>query len=312
MKALIAGGTGFIGSHLADALLAEGNVVVCVDNFLLGSKENIAHLYDNPGFIFYEQDICDIEAMRKIFEAEKIDYVFHLAANSDIQAGGRDPFIDLNNTYLTTFNLLECMRNYGVSKLFFSSTSAVYGEKDSLLSEETCPLYPVSYYGAAKLSSEALISACSHLNGISSLIFRFPNVVGPRLTHGVIFDFIKKLQKDPAQLEILGNGKQEKPYMYIDDLIGGILRFMDTAKPGITIYNIGAETATTVTSIANIICTAMELKDVQYNYTGGRSGWPGDVPKFSYDLSKIHAAGWKAKYNSDTAVKLTAEALCKQ
>jgi len=311
MNTLVAGGAGFIGSHLADALIEKGHRVVCVDNFLLGTRENIAHLENNPLFVLYEQDICSFQGIKTIFEKEAIDYVFHLAANSDIQAGGKDPFIDLNNTFLTTFNLLECMRLHGVKKLFFSSTSAVYGEQEGKLSETAGAPEPVSYYGAGKLAAEAFISAYSTRCDISALVFRFPNVVGPRLTHGAIYDFIRKLKKDPTRLEILGDGKQTKPYIYVSDLIDGIIRFMDTPK-GMTIYNIGVDSRTNVTDIANMVCDAMNLKGVRYEYTGGRGGWPGDVPEFQYNLEKIHAAGWKAKYTSDEAVAGTARKLCGQ
>jgi len=310
IKTFIAGGAGFIGSHLTDALLNKGFETVCIDNFLLGTRENIEHLQEHPRFVFYERDICDLPGLREIFEKESIDCVFHLAANSDIQAGGSDPAIDFNNTYTTTFNLLECMRIYGVKKLFFSSTSAIYGDQSGkLLYEDMGQLNPVSYYGAAKLGSEALISASSALNGISALIFRFPNVIGPRLTHGVIFDFIKKLRDDPAKLRILGDGRQTKPYMYVDDLIDGILRFMDVTQ-GMSIYNIGVDTSTCVTRIADMVCAGLRLQNVRYEYTGGRIGWPGDVPEFMYDLSKINAAGWTARYTSDEAVERTVRELC--
>jgi len=311
MNTLVAGGAGFIGSHLIDALIEKGHRVVCVDNFLLGTKENISHLENNPLFTLYEQDICDFQGIRAIFEKESVDYVFHLAANSDIQAGGKDSFIDFNNTFLTSFNLLECMRQFSVKKLFFSSTSAVYGEQEGQLPEAAGALEPVSYYGAGKLAAEAFISAYSARNDIASLVFRFPNVVGSRLTHGAVYDFINKLQRDPVRLEILGDGKQTKPYMYVSDLIKGIMQFMNVPS-GVTLYNIGVETRTNVTSIADMVCDAMKLKNVSYEYTGGRGGWPGDVPEFEYNLSKIHAAGWKAEHTSDEAVARTARELCGQ
>ena len=158
MKALVAGGAGFIGSNLTDLLLAKGHEVVCVDNYFIGTKDNIAHLSTNPRFKMYEQDLCDLNALSKIFESEKFDYVFHLAANSDIQASAKNPVVEYKNTYTTTFNILECMRLYGVKKLFFASTSAVYGEKTELLTETTADLRPISYYGASKLGSEAVLN----------------------------------------------------------------------------------------------------------------------------------------------------------
>ncbi len=303
MKAMVVGGAGFIGSHLCDALLAENNVVVCVDNFSLGTRGNIKHLLGRDDFILYEVDVSKETDLEAVFEKERPDYVFHMAANSDIQASASNPEVEYRNTYTTTFMILSCMRKYHVGKLFFASTSAVYGDKrDILLDENTPNLEPVSYYGAAKLGSEALISAFSYMNDIQALVFRFPNVIGPRLTHGVIFDFIHKLTQNPRQLEILGNGRQTKPYIYVTDLVRAILQFKDTEHTGVTLYNAGVSGATSVTTIADIICEEMDLKDVEYRYTGGESGWKGDVPRFSYCLNKIHAAGWKAEYTSDEAV----------
>jgi UDP-glucose 4-epimerase len=306
MKALVAGGAGFVGSHLCGALLADGAEVVCLDNFYIGTRENVRRLEGAPGFSLYERDICEMEPLKEIFARERFSYVFHLAANSDIRASAEDPAIEYRNTYTTTANLLECMRIYGVKRLFFASTSAVYGEKDGTgVAEDDSPLQPVSYYGAAKLGSEALISAYTHMNGLSSLVFRFPNVVGPRLTHGAVFDFINKLKADESRLVILGDGTQSKPYMHVSDLIRGIMRFKESGA-GVTVYNIGVETQTTVKRIADIVCGEMGLTGVRYEYTGGRGGWPGDVPVFSYNLSKIHSEGWRAEYSSDEAVRRAA------
>lgn len=306
MKALVVGGAGFIGSHLCDALLGEGNRVVCVDNFSLGTRKNIEHLEENSRFKVYETDACELSGLDKVFVAEKPDYVFHLAANSDIRASGLKPEVEYKNTYTTTFQILSCMREHNVKKLFFASTSAVYGDKrDVLLDENTALLSPISYYGAAKLGSEALISAFSYMNDMDALIFRFPNVIGPRLTHGVIFDFINKLKKDPEHLEILGDGRQTKPYIYVADLIDAVMRFKDTGKSGVTLYNVGAEGETSVTRIADIVCKEMGLNRVEYSYTGGEGGWKGDVPRFKYCTDKIHDAGWSAEFTSDEAVQKT-------
>jgi UDP-glucose 4-epimerase len=253
-------------------------------------------------------DLCDFAGLSTIFAREDFEYVFHLAANSDIQAGSKNPGVEYANTYTTTYNLLENMRLHDVKKLFFSSTSAVYGEKEGKsVSEETVPLLPISYYGAAKLGAEALIYAYSFMNDFKSLIFRFPNVIGSRLTHGVIFDFLKKLRINPSELTILGDGKQSKPYMHVSDLVGGIMRFKDVQSQSVELYNIGVDTQTNVTKIADIICEKMNLHGVKYNYTNTRGGWKGDVPVFSYNLNKIHSAGWMAEYSSDAAVELTVD-----
>lgn len=307
MKVLVAGGAGFIGSHLIDALLAEGNDVVCVDNFFIGTKENIAHLKNNAHFKFYEQDLTDLDKVLEIFKKEQVEYVFHLAANSDIQASAQSPMIEYKNTYSTTFILLECMRQCGVKKLFFASTSAVYGEQmGAEVSEEAVALKPISYYGGAKLGSEGIISSFAYMNDMSVLVFRFPNVIGPRLTHGVIYDFVKRLKDDPSHLKILGDGRQSKPYIYVLDLVDAIMRFKDAPK-GVTLYNVGVETQTSVTRIAEIVCEKMGLSGIPFEYTGGRGGWKGDVPVFAYNLEKIHATGWTAHMTSDEAVAKTVE-----
>lgn len=306
MKVLVAGGAGFIGSNLTDALLAEGHSVVCIDNFFIGTRRNIAHLEGHPRFKFYEQDLSDLEAVKEIFEKERFDFVFHMAANSDIQASAKAPEVEYRNTYTTTFHILEAMRISGVKRLFFCSTSAVYGDaQGEKMDENYAPLMPISYYGACKLGCEGLISAYSYMNGFHSLVFRFPNVIGPRLTHGVIFDFVKRLGEDPKHLTIFGDGRQCKPYLYAADLVDCILRFKEDLPEGVTLYNVGGETQSVVSEIAGIVCREMGLRDVEFHYTGGRGGWKGDVPVFAYDLSKIHAAGWSASMTSDEAVTRT-------
>lgn len=310
MRALVVGGSGFIGSHLCEALLKAGHEVVCVDNFSLGTSKNVAHLTSEAGFHLYKGDAANRMELQRIFEAERPEYVFHLAANSDIQASASNPDVEYKNTYTTTYEVLQCMRKYHVKRLFFASTSAVYGDKrDIVLDESTSGLSPISYYGAAKLGSEAMISAFSYMNDIRSLIFRFPNVIGPRLTHGVIFDFIKKLDKDSACLQILGDGRQTKPYIYVTDLIDAIMQFMDVREAGVMLYNVGVTGETSVRTIADIICEERQLSDVEYQFTGGESGWKGDVPRFRYCIDKIHDAGWCAKYSSDEAVRKTVQVI---
>lgn len=306
MNILVAGGAGFIGSHLIDSLLAEGHRVVCADKLIMG-KQNIEHIAEGGKFKFCEAELADQNMVDEIFRAEHIDVVYHLAANSDIQKGGREPSIDFNDTLLTTRSLLEGMRKANVKKMFFASTSAVYGEiLDVDLTETTGGLMPVSYYGGAKLASEALISSYVSMCDMSAVIFRFPNVIGPRLTHGAVFDFIRKLRKNPAELEILGNGTQCKPYIYVLDLVDAIMLLTKKFNPGEIVYNISVTSpGTTVTHIAEIVVEELGLENVQFNYTGGDRGWKGDVPRFSYDISKVLATGWTPKHTSDEAVRQT-------
>ena len=306
MNIFVAGGAGFIGSHLIDGLLEKGNKVVCADKLIMGNK-NIEHLSDNPNFKFYEAELADQNSVDKIFSENKFDAVYHLAANSDIQKGGKEPSIDFNDTLLTTRALLEAMRKTDVKNLFFASTSAVYGEMlDVMLTETTGGLMPVSYYGGAKLASEALISSYVSMCDMSAVIFRFPNVIGPRLTHGAVFDFIRKLRKNPNELEILGNGTQCKPYIYVLDLVEAILKLTNEFNSGEVVYNISVTSpGTTVTDIANIVVEELGLQNVEFKYTGGDRGWKGDVPRFSYDISKVLATGWKPRHTSDEAIRQT-------
>ncbi len=306
MNILVSGGAGFIGSHLIDSLLAEGNTVICADKLIMG-EQNIAHISRDKHFKFYHTELADQKVVDKLFAENKIDIVYHLAANSDIQKGGKKPSIDFNDTLLTTCTILEGMRKADVKNLFFASTSAVYGEMlDVKLTESTGGLMPVSYYGGAKLASEALISSYVSMCDISAVVFRFPNVIGPRLTHGAVFDFIRKLRKNPHELEILGNGTQCKPYIYVLDLVEAIMKLTKRFNPGVIVYNISVKSeGTTVTHIAEIVVEELGLSNVKFHYTGGDRGWKGDVPRFSYDISKVLSTGWVPKHTSDEAVRQT-------
>lgn len=303
MKILITGGAGFIGSHLDDALIARGHQLTIVDNLVLGRKENIEHLIGNPNFRFIEADLLDMPKMREIFAEGKFDMVYHLAANSDIQKGGKDPMVDYNLTFNTTFNVLQLLNEFEIKKFFFASTSAIYGETYEVLNEDYGPLKPVSNYGAGKLASEAFISAFSSTYGIQTWITRFPNVVGERFTHGVIYDFIKKLRNNPEELEVLGNGEQCKPYVYVKDLVEAILYVIDNASEKYNVYMIGSDSRTKVKEIAAMVIEEMGL-NAKIRYTGGDRGWVGDVPEFRYDLTKINKLGWTAPHNSNESVRL--------
>lgn len=303
MRILVTGGAGFIGSHLDDALIARGHQITVVDNLVLGRKENISHLMGNPQFEFKEVDILDAEAMHRVFEEGQFEMVYHLAANSDIQKGGKDPMVDYQLTFNTTFQMLQLLKEYGIKKFFFASTSAIFGETYDVLNEDYGPLKPVSNYGAGKLASEAFISAFSSTYGIQTWITRFPNVVGERFTHGVIYDFIHKLQKNPEELEVLGNGEQCKPYVYVKDLVEGILYVIDHANDPYNVYMLGSDSRTKVKEIAAMVIEEMGLQ-AKIRYTGGDRGWVGDVPEFRYDLTKVNTLGWTAPHNSNDSVRL--------
>ena len=302
MKILVTGGAGFIGSHLCDVLIADGHNVTVVDNLVLGKVENIEHLINNPNFRFLREDLNNGHAMNMIFMDGEFDMVYHLAANSDIQKGGKDPMVDYQLTFNTTFNVLQMMKKYEVKKFFFASTSAIYGETYDVLNEDYGPLKPVSNYGAGKLASEAFISAFASTYHIQTWITRFPNVVGERFTHGVIYDFIHKLQNNPNELEVLGNGEQCKPYVYVKDLVAGIQFVINNSNEPYNVYMLGSDTRTKVKEIAAMVIEEMGL-NASIRYTGGDRGWVGDVPEFRYDLTKVNNLGWKASYDSNDAVR---------
>ncbi|MBI3417558.1 MAG: NAD-dependent epimerase/dehydratase family protein [Verrucomicrobia bacterium] len=313
---LVTGAAGFIGSHLVDHLLALGHRVVGIDNLLLGKRTNLAQALRRPDFIFLEQDVNDFDGcrqkLRELVTDKPIDTVWHLAANSDIRAGTADPEVDLRHTFLTTFNVLKLMQPFGCRKLAFASSSAIYGPHPGDLTEDAGPLQPISNYGAMKLASEGVISAALETFLERAWIFRFPNVVGSRATHGVIYDFLKKLQTNAGELEVLGDGRQEKPYLHVSELIEAMIFIVQNVKEKLNPFNIGADgSATTVRYIAEAVLRAT-LPHARIRYTGGAQGWPGDVPKFSYSIEKLRRLGWTPKLTSDQAVDRAIAELVKE
>lgn len=302
-KVIVTGGAGFIPSHLDDILVDKGHDVTAVDVIEKERCHNIKHLFEKDNFHYIRMDVTDVDAFVEL--SSDCDFIYHLAANSDIQNGGQNPSIDYKNTFQTTRSVCEAMMRNDIKNLFFSSTSAVYGDIKGQLNELTGGLKPISYYGASKLASEAMISAYSFMNDFNALIFRFPNVIGPRLTHGVIFDFIRKLKNDPKRLQILGNGKQNKQYVYVTDLVKGIIDFSERIEDGMSLYNVSTESFTDVNTIADLVCERMGLNDVKYEYSGGNCGWKGDVPSFDYDVSKAKKRGWRYSFNSTDSVRET-------
>jgi UDP-glucose 4-epimerase len=305
MRILVTGGAGFIGSHLCDALIARGDDVWCVDNLHLGREENIRHLAPRPGFHFRKLDVLDRKGLDALFAEVRFDAVFHLAANSDIQRGSEDHEVDLRLTFLTTFETLEAMRRHGVSRIFFASSSAVFGDADlAKLHENFGPLRPESFYGAAKLASEAYLSVFAGAFGFKVWVLRFPNVIGERCTHGVLHDFITRLRQDPSRLRVLGDGTQNKPYLYVSDLVEAILTVFDKAPEPFAVYHVAGEGLTSVREIAEMVVEEMGLKGIPIEYSGGKVGWVGDVPRYEYDVSKIRALGYTHRHNSTDAVRI--------
>lgn len=301
MKAFVTGGAGFIGSHLVDRLIEKGNKVTVFDNLSSGKKDFINHHFDNKNFIFIEDDLLNKKRMKETIKDH--DVVFHIAANPDVRGGATDPSI-AEKDMQATYNLLDAMRKTDVKKIVFSSSSVIYGETpEKPLPENYGPLLPISVYGAAKLASEGLISSFAHTFDMQGWIFRFANVVGIRGTHGVIVDFINKLKKNPNELEILGDGKQKKPYLYVTECVDGIMHGFERSDEEINVFNLGVDSATRVTRIGELVVEEMGLKDVEFKYTGGKRGWKGDVPHFQFDIGKIKKLGWKPELSSDEAVR---------
>jgi UDP-glucose 4-epimerase len=307
MRILVTGGAGFIGSHLCERLIGRGEQVWCVDNLRLGRRANIAHLAVLPAFRFHELDVLDRSALAALFDEAGFDAVFHLAANSDIAAGAADFRLDLQLNQLTTVAVLEAMQARGVKRLFFAGSSAIFGETDALLHEDFAPLEPISFYGASKLAAEAYISVCAHTFGLRAVILRFPNVVGERATHGVIHDFLRKLAADPGRLDVLGDGNQSKPYLYVGDLIEAVLTAWDKAESAFAVYHAAGIGSTSVREIAEIVVAAAGRADTRIVYGGGDRGWPGDVPCFRYDTSRLQALGWRPQRHSTAAVRYAVE-----
>ena len=303
MRVLVTGGAGFIGSHLCDRLLERRDEVWCVDNLRLGRRRNIAHLDAFPIFHFVELDVLDRPGLTALFDDVRFDAVFHMAANSDIAAGTANFKLDLELNQLTTVAVLEEMKVHNVSRLFFASTSAIFGETDALLYEDFAPLRPISFYGASKLAAEAYISVFAHTFGGRAVILRFPNVVGERATHGVIFDFLRKLESDRSKLEVLGDGTQSKPYLYVRDLTDAVLTAWDKAEAPFAVYHAAGIGNTSVREIAEIVVAAAGRADTRVVFTGGDRGWPGDVPRFRYDTSCLQALGWQPQRGSTDAVR---------
>lgn len=299
-RILVTGGAGFIGSNMVETLI-EDNEVIAFDNLSNVDERYINTFRDHRNFSFLRGDINNLPDMK---ELDDVDVVIHLAANSDVRNGAEDPSVDFRNNVEGTFKLLEYMRLKDVKHLLFASSSTVYGEAKVMPTpEDYGPYVPISSYGASKMAGEGFITAYSHYYGIKGSIFRFANIVGKNSTHGVIFDFIRKLQKNADELEILGDGTQRKSYLYVEDCVKSMLYVHE--KSGSTdIFNLGNPETTSVTRIADIVVSEMGLENVKYNYTGGVNGrgWKGDVKIAQLDVKKLGSTGWKNRFNSDEAV----------
>jgi UDP-glucose 4-epimerase len=307
MNLIITGCAGFIGSNLLDRLLANGHQVTGIDNFSTGQRQFIEGALVHPNFRLIETDLLDLDSLKKAFEGGEI--VFHLAANADVRFGTDHPRRDLEQNTIATYNVLEAMRENEVKKIAFSSTGSVYGEATLIPTPEIAP-FPVqtSLYAASKLACEGLISAYCEGFGFQSWIFRFVSILGERYTHGHVFDFYNKLKADPSRLPVLGNGKQRKSYLYIQDCIDAILLALDMATDKVNIFNLGVDGYCEVNDSITWICNELCVKP-QLEYTGGDRGWIGDSPFIYLETKKIQSLGWNPKFGIREGVIRTIEYL---
>lgn len=303
MRAFVTGGAGFIGSNLVDRLLADGHSVVAYDNFSTGQERFLATAGEQAAFTLVRGDILDLPTMTEAMSG--CDTVFHLSANADVRFGTHHPERDLQQNTIGTFNVLEAMRANNARRIAFSSTGSIYGEPDVHPTPENAP-FPVqtSLYGASKLAGEGMISAYAEGFGVEAYIFRFVSILGERYTHGHVFDFYRKLQTDPTTLHILGDGKQRKSYLYIEDCIDAIFTVMDRAPDRVNIYNLGTDEYVEVVQSAGYICAALGVSPT-FTFEGGERGWIGDSPFIFLDTAKVRALGWQPRLNIEQAVKRT-------
>ena len=305
-RILITGGAGFIGSHLAENLLEANNDVLIVDDFSNSTQEWVP-----DGAAVIEADLTDREAVENVVTAD-LDIVFHLAARKD--PNDDDPRGQFAENTTMTHLLLEQCRTAGVEQFAFASSSTVYGEAPRPTPEDYAPLEPISVYGASKLGEEGLVSTYAHSYGMTAFIFRFANIVGPRLRGAVIPDFIEKLRADPGSLTILGDGRQEKSYMHVTDCVNAMSYLVEhtTEQSGpVHTFNLGTKTTTSVDEIAGIVSEVLDV-DPTFEYTGGDRGWTGDVPKMRLSTEKLAALGWEPNYESSPAVRVAAEELAQE
>ena len=317
MHALVTGGAGFIGSHLCDSLAQRNWEITILDNLSSGSIENIQHLLKQiPRKVKLVKGDCT-NALHAKKALKNVEVVFHFAANPEVRLELSDAQTCFQQNIYATYTLLQQLRNnQKTHTIIFPSTSTVYGEPKTIPTPENyAPLQPISLYGASKLACEALISAYAHNYNFKTIIYRLANIVGPRSKRGVIYDFIQKLKRNPKGLEILGDGTQNKSYLYITDCIQAIFTGLEKSKSRVEIFNVGSEDQTNVKTIAKLIIEEAKLKNVKLIYTGGVDGgrgWKGDVKNMLLDISKLKFLGWKPEFKSEQAIRKATKHLMTQ
>jgi UDP-glucose 4-epimerase len=305
----VVGGAGFIGSHLCDRLIERGSVTI-YDNLTIGKRDYVARPLASGRATLVQADALDLEALVRAIAGH--DVVFHLAANPEARWGLDNPRLDLEQGTIATHNVLEAARRASVPRFVLASSGTVYGDTAASCDETSLGNLPISLYGASKLAGEALVSAYVECFDLKALIFRFGNVVGPRGTHGAALDFLKKLEKSPEELEVLGDGRQAKPYVHVEDCVAAMLFGFDNETERLGIFNIAPPDVTSVRRIAELCVRASPYPNARIRYTGGERGWRGDVPQSRLDPKKLAALGFTVKRTSDQAVEAAVAALTRE
>lgn len=308
----VTGGAGFIGSHLVDELVARGYRVLVIDNLSSGKLDNIRRHLESGKAGFLHLDLKDPEGVREALRG--VGSVFHFAANPEVRVSTTNPEVHFGENVVATFNLLEALRRCDVGSLVFASSSSVYGEPEEIPVSESAPVRPVSVYGASKAACESFIHAYARLYGIRSVALRYANVVGPRLRHGAVHDFIVKLMRDPRELEILGDGTQVRSYVHVSDAVEASLTAWERAPGGFEVYNVASEDWITVREVAEIVAEAMGLRGVKFVYRPVLHGvgWPGDVKRIALKIEKLKSLGWRPRMGSREAVAEAARSLSRE
>ena len=303
MRVLVTGAAGFIGSNMVDRLLAAGHRVAGYDNFSTGQRGFLESALAHPQFKLHEADLLDRKSLTEAMGGAEL--VMHFAANADVRFGTDHPRKDLDQNTIATWNVLEAMREQGCKRIVFSSTGSIYGEPEIFPTPEMCP-FPIqtSLYGASKLAAEGLIQAYCEGFGMQAHIFRFVSILGERYTHGHVFDFYQQLAAHPEHLHVLGNGRQRKSYLYVQDCIDAILTALDRAVGRVNIFNLGTDEYCEVNDSIGWICDFLGVRP-KITYGGGERGWIGDSPFILLDCSRIRALGWRPRLTIQQAVRAT-------